>query len=444
MSLLLFLVGCTITPPIEIETEDPKFTITWLNDDDSVILTSQVKKGDFPEYTENEPIKPNDSEGRWVFISWEPAINFATEDSSYKAYYIDSINYEISSKYFEYQIVGNEVTITGIVSKYKSLPEKVTSFEVPALINGLKVTKIGYQAFSNVNIDYLKLPQTIKDIESYALSFNTNGIMKYITIPASVERLEYLWNNNLKILYFFEGFRVKDVAPNRQCKLEIKMEWMRDFGKTVNNSLGIGLQWDYIFQNEWHLNEVHDPIPNNPNDIYEFNDIIQSIGLSKKYRYLSGELELPKYYLGKKVLGTDSFYNCNLSTIIIPEGVENIYGYFSLSEYLSKVVLPSTIKTLILSSFARCPNLKTLILPEGLSYLNISKYFNPSPSTYNFTGIIIPTTVESLYIDYGNYFPLFTELSEPKMNWNLENSPKIYYLGEWYYSSENLPIPKVN
>lgn len=61
------------------------FTITWLNDDDSVITTTEVLEGELPVYDGVTPTKAYDGSYTYTFDSWTPALEAATADVSYKA-----------------------------------------------------------------------------------------------------------------------------------------------------------------------------------------------------------------------------------------------------------------------------------------------------------------------------------------------------------------------
>ena len=63
-------------PPTETNT----YTITWKNDDGSVLKTTTVQEGEIPSYGEENPIKPD-----YYFLRWEPEVVPATQDTFYVA-----------------------------------------------------------------------------------------------------------------------------------------------------------------------------------------------------------------------------------------------------------------------------------------------------------------------------------------------------------------------
>ncbi len=78
------------------------YTITFVNDDGTVLQTSQVEEGTMPEYTGDTPTKQETDEFRYFFESWTPEIVPATADATYTAtytaktrhYYIQFVNYD--------------------------------------------------------------------------------------------------------------------------------------------------------------------------------------------------------------------------------------------------------------------------------------------------------------------------------------------------------------
>ena len=78
------------------------YTITFVNDDGTVLQTSQVEEGTMPEYTGDTPTKQETDEFRYFFECWTPEIVPAIADATYTAtytaktrhYYIQFVNYD--------------------------------------------------------------------------------------------------------------------------------------------------------------------------------------------------------------------------------------------------------------------------------------------------------------------------------------------------------------
>ena len=67
-------------------SEEPTYTITWKNDDGSVIDTTTVAKGEIP--THDDPTKADDDDHTYTFAGWTPEVVAADENATYTATYI--------------------------------------------------------------------------------------------------------------------------------------------------------------------------------------------------------------------------------------------------------------------------------------------------------------------------------------------------------------------
>ena len=70
----------------------PTYTITWKNDDDTVLETDKVKENTTPTYDGTTPTKEADAQYTYTFDDWDPAIVEATEDATYTATYTATVN----------------------------------------------------------------------------------------------------------------------------------------------------------------------------------------------------------------------------------------------------------------------------------------------------------------------------------------------------------------
>ncbi len=90
------------TPELAPVTEDvtykatyaatPKYTVTFVNEDGTVLQTVKVLEGDLPKYTGNVPTKAATAESTYVFAGWSPELAPATEDATYTATYSTTEN----------------------------------------------------------------------------------------------------------------------------------------------------------------------------------------------------------------------------------------------------------------------------------------------------------------------------------------------------------------
>ena len=63
------------------------YTVTWANEDGTVLETQQVEYGKTPVYSGLTPTKADDSDYSYTFSGWEPEISIVTGNATYKATY---------------------------------------------------------------------------------------------------------------------------------------------------------------------------------------------------------------------------------------------------------------------------------------------------------------------------------------------------------------------
>ena len=94
-----------------------EYTITWLDDDNTVIGTSNVKYGTSPVYPNSNPTKASTAEFDYTFKGWTPTISSVTGEASYKATYIaNRRSYNVTFKN------GEDILQSGLV-EYGETPE---------------------------------------------------------------------------------------------------------------------------------------------------------------------------------------------------------------------------------------------------------------------------------------------------------------------------------
>lgn len=92
------------------------------------------------------------------------------------------------------------------------------------------------------------------------------------------------------------------------------------------------------------------------------------------WTWATKELIIPATFVGKdgmnykvEAIEAKAFFNCNLTSAYIPEGVKYIgSSAFSWCTKLEQVEIPSTVTEIKRGSFAHCYELKEIVLPEGL------------------------------------------------------------------------------
>ena len=100
-------------------TEGPRnYTITWKNDDGSVIDTTTVEYGVVP--THAEPTKPATAQHTYTFSGWTPAVVEVTGDATYTATYTSTVNtYTVTWKNYDGTVLETDADVPyGTVPSY--------------------------------------------------------------------------------------------------------------------------------------------------------------------------------------------------------------------------------------------------------------------------------------------------------------------------------------
>lgn len=305
-------------------------------------------------------------------------------NGEYNANYIlnnDTFDIEIMAvrQYnFDYEIIDNEITITGF---YNSLQ---TELEIPSHINGLPVTTIASQAFyQNTNLTTFTLPDTIKTIESQAFYKCTN--LLEVNLGNGLEEI------GNEAFYYCQKLTTVTYGPNL---------------KTIGNS---------VFYYCSALSSI--PIGNTITSIgtYSFyycnkltylpiGDSIETIG-NYAFRYCTALTEL---ILSDtlKTIGTHAFSNCTkVNNISLPNSLTTIGSYaFNECTAITNIVIPDSVVTMDTYAFYKCTNLLTVKLSNNLQV--ISNYTFDYCTKLN--SVTFPTTGNLVTI--GTYAFRYTAL----------------------------------
>ena len=89
-----------------------EFKIMFTDYDGSVLYSENVKKGEMPSYPLDEPTRKPDEDYTYTFSEWWPALEKATEDTIYTAYYSRNLKqeYRVTFKNYDGSVL-DEVTV---------------------------------------------------------------------------------------------------------------------------------------------------------------------------------------------------------------------------------------------------------------------------------------------------------------------------------------------
>jgi uncharacterized repeat protein (TIGR02543 family) len=149
----------------------PTYTITWKNDDDTVLETDKVKENTTPTYDGATPTKAADAQYTYTFKDWDPAIAPATTDATYTATYTKTLrNYTITWKNGETTLETDENVPYGTEPSYNgATPTKATTAQYTYTFNGWdpEVTSVTGDATYSATFS--------ETVNKYQVTFNMNG-----------------------------------------------------------------------------------------------------------------------------------------------------------------------------------------------------------------------------------------------------------------------------
>lgn len=219
---------------------------------------------------------------------------------------------------------------------------------IPTTLNGLTVTEIGPLAFKDCDkLIGIIIPNTVEFIRGNSL---VAANVKEIFIPASVNNIspaafvgyEKAWSPTVPIerLTIDPNNPVYDSRDNCNAVIE-----------TATNTLVAGLNTTLI-----------------PSSV-------TAIGVSAfEERTRIKEVVIPE---GVKKIMFNTFRGClNLTTVKLPDGLENIEGCAFSSSGISSIKFPNSLILIGNGAFESCPNLVEAVLPEGLTNLDSGAFTN--------------------------------------------------------------------
>lgn len=148
------------------------YTITWLNDDGSIIDTTPVDHGTVP--THAEASKKANAQYTYTFAGWTPEVVAATEDTTYTATYTETIN---------------QYTLTGVIDHGTVTGPVTVDYGSPAYINavaadGYEIVALWYNGVKLIDFENPYKSHGFKDPEMKAdvkIGFETVPITYTIT-----------------------------------------------------------------------------------------------------------------------------------------------------------------------------------------------------------------------------------------------------------------------
>ena len=218
----------------------PTYTITWKNEDGTVLATDKVAENTRPEYNGSTPIKAADAQYTYTFEGWTPDIVKATADATYTATYTETLRtYTITWKNGETPLETDNNVPYGETPTYNgATPTKAPTAQYTYTFNAWT------PAISRVTGNATYTATFTETINKYQVTFNMNG---HGTAPAT-QTIAY-------------GSKVPEPSAPTAGGYEFA-GWYKDeacteaydFSSTITGDLPLYAKWLNIYTITWKAN----------------------------------------------------------------------------------------------------------------------------------------------------------------------------------------------
>ena len=240
---------------------------------------------------------------------------------------------------YEYIVLGDE---TACITKYNGEDEEVI---IPEELNGIKVTGIGYRAFSwKDNLKEITIPDSVENIgiNPFIACFYLSNINISVDHPT----LEFIDN---ALIYKPEKRLVSYLGASEESKYEIPD--------------GIESIGDLAFNSCINLTEIKIP------------ESVQSIGNEAFSQCVNlTEINIPE---SAQSIGDRAFMFCEkLTEVNVPDGVQAIGNdAFRECKNIKEINLPDSLQSIGNYAFARCVNIKEIKIPDSIKNIGSNPFF---------------------------------------------------------------------
>lgn len=230
---------------------------------------------------------------------------------------------------------------TGTIKDYNELIGGF-SVDIPPVIKGIAVTKIGDKAFFAKRITMVSIPRTVEEIESYAFA---NNLIEYIDFGSGVSVIgEYaFYKNRIKTMKLPTSIYSISSGAFESCLISgdlILPATLRIIG-------------EYAFKNNLISNvEVRSNLELKGNGKVFQNNMIEKAVFTKLVKYIPSYmfydclLRAIEFSDTVTTIGDHAFANNRLKKVTLPEHLKKIEGYAFSSNSLCELSIPKSVDTL--------------------------------------------------------------------------------------------------
>ena len=367
-----------------------KYSVTWLNDDMSVLETDiNVDPGTFPSY--DSPLPTKDAEGStlYTFDGWDQELSEVYNNQTYVATYaaIDATFNLIND--------NNEYMLTAV------LDNTLTYMDIPSTYLDYPVTAIDDEVFAEfTNLEFVNLPYTLTSIGLHA--FYRCIALTSISIPESVNFIgneAFMGCNSLTAINADADnlvFASLDGVLFNKALTQL-LTYPAGKGTTYAIPSSVTLIGEGAFIGSTLLTMI--TIPSSVMTI-ESNAFIACSALEN--------IIIPD---SVTTMGSGVFVNCTgLTSAILSSGLTALPNalFFGCSS-LETVSIPNSITTIGNQVFENCVALATVNLPENLTLLGTSAFYGCSA----LTNITLPATLLEIESSAFRDCALLTQITIP-------------------------------
>ena len=249
---------------------------------------------------------------------------------------------------------------TFLITKY--INNDILDVVIPSDINGKKVVAIGNDAFRNLGLTNIVIPNSITNI---GISAFRENYLTSVTIPNSVTSIgNYAFENNQLTSVTIPN-SITSIGNSAFEKNQLTSVTIPD----SVTSIGIGA----FGKNQ--LTSVTIP------------DSVTSIGISAFYDNKLTSVTIPNSITS---IGNSAFRENYLTSVTIPNSVTSIENYACSGNQLTSVTIPDSVTSIGGSAFSG-NQLQTVTIPNSVTSIGISAFYDNK-----LTSVTIPDSVTSI------------------------------------------------